>query len=894
MKRFCSNLRWWVLGALAGLLGLAAPVQAEGWKASEDDALLLELRSGDYRLGEPLRGYQTNRGTCIDLADLIQALDLPVRLDRQANRASGWIFSEDQRFTLDREAGTAATTHKVWQIGNDAVQDTPEGWCIDLGALSAWFGVRFRADLSNLAVVLESDRKLPFLEAIERKNRAARLREPRFEELDLASLPRAQLPYQRWRPPSIDVQVQGQWTRGRGAKGQFEALAAGEALDFSYAARLAGTVSDGVESLRLRLFRNDPAAQLLGPLRATQFAFGDVDLLRGALTAQAGQGRGAFVSNRPLNRPGRFGVTLLTGALPAGWDAELYRNGELRAFHTDRGDGRYRFADIELLWGENDFEVVLYGPQGQIRRERTSVPVGIESLPAGQSWYWAGLADAGRDLFDLSRSFAKPGTGWRWGVGVERGIDKRTTAGIEYQSAGLGGRRRHYVEASAQRALGKIMLEATGAQQLGAGRAFQARALGRAGPARFEMQALWIEGDYASELVEPNRRREYGLRLSASLRLSSWRLPIEGGLRHYQERGGGRVNEWTLRSAVQLRRTSLAVELAHRAATGSAAAGLGEELGTRLNLIANSSLGAVRLRGAAELALSGARRGLTNAQLVAETALGERSALRLGYEHDGRSRRDELMAGWVRQFDRFAMRSEAKIDRRGQLSLGVTLGFSLGPDPVDGGWRQARERLAETGQVSIEVFRDDNGDGHRQPDESAVESVWAEAGFRHSDAPTNRAGRAVIDGLTPYVPVLVSVDAGRLPDPLLQPKGQGVVVIPRPGVGARITLPLAPTGEVEALLHGPDGEPREGIMVELTDPGGRPIRRVASDFDGYVLFDAVPYGTYGLRVAPASAASLRVVPELVPALRIDRASPAQRLGRLRLRALPPGIVAAGP
>lgn len=376
MRHRLSPLRYVaaLLGAALGV-GVSGAAQAQQWTANDDDSLILELRSGQYKLGEPMRGYQIPGGVCVDLADLIQALDLPVRLDKKSRRATGWLFAEDQRFVLDRESDTVQTVNGNRTVGKSAVYDTPEGWCVDLKALSAWMGVQFKADLSNLAVVLESDRKLPFLEAIERKSRAARLRDPKLAQFDLAKLPQAQLPYQGWRTPSVDVQLQGQWTNRGGASLQFEALAAGEALGMSYTARLAGNTNEGADSLRLKVFRNDPSAELLGPLRATQVALGDVETVRGALTGQTAYGRGAFISNQPLNRPGRFGVTSLSGILPAGWDAELYRNGELRAYQADRGDGRYRFDDIELLWGENDFEVVLYGPQGQLKRERSAARI---------------------------------------------------------------------------------------------------------------------------------------------------------------------------------------------------------------------------------------------------------------------------------------------------------------------------------------------------------------------------------------------------------------------------------------------------------------------------------------------------------------------------------------
>jgi len=866
--------------------------QASPWAANDDDALLLELHSGKYKLGQPMRGYQTPGGVCVDFADLIQALDLPVRLDKKSRRATGWLFAEDQRLIIDRDANTVQNVNGERALPADAIHDTPEGWCVNTGALSTWFGVRFKPDLGNLAIALESDAKLPFLEAIERKSRAAQLRAPQFAEFDLARMPQAQLPYRNWRTPSVDVQLQANWQGSRGAQLQYEALASGEALGMSYNARLAGNL-DGQASLRLKLFRNDPGGELLGPLQATQIALGDVETPRGGLTAQGGYGRGAFISNRPLDLPGRFGKTTLRGTLPSGWDAELYRNGELRAYQADRGDGRYEFLDIELLFGDNEFDVVLYGPQGQIRHDRSSLPVGIESIPAGKTWYWAGAVQQNRDLIDFSRAFADPLTGWRWGIGVERGVDKRTTLGAEYQSLVLEGRRRDYLEATLRRALGPMLVELSGAQQLRGGRALRGQALGRIGGIRFDAQVLWVDGDFESEQVDRFQRREYNLKLNTRLKLGKWQLPVEGGVSQRVSRDGEKVNEWLLRGSLHVSRVALTAELLGRSARAAASRPVSEETGTKLSLIGNTAIGKLRLRGSAEFGVGGGLKGLQRAQLVAEARLGERSTVRAGVEHEVASRQTDFKLAYIQQFDRLALRFEGKADNRGRLGAGLTLAFSLGPDPVDGGWRMARDRLAEEGQAAVEVFRDDNGDGYRQADEGVVEGVVVEAGFRHTDKPTNKLGRAVINGLRPYVPVLVSIDGGSLTDPLLQPKGPGMVVVPRPGVAATLSLPLAPTGEIEALVLGSDGEPRGGIEVELLDGAGLVVRRAAVDFDGYLLFDAVPYGEYRMRVAPASAASIGVRDELGPALRIDRANASLRLGRIRLQDAPaPTRVAA--
>ncbi len=116
-------------------------------------------------------------------------------------------------------------------------------------------------------------------------------------------------------------------------------------------------------------------AGLLGPLDATHFAIGDVAGLSSRLVPGT-TGRGLEVTNRPLFNPVAFDRTRFDGDLPSGWDAELYRNGELLAFSRSDGSQRYVFADVPLVYGDNRFEIILYGPQGQQRSRLESINVG--------------------------------------------------------------------------------------------------------------------------------------------------------------------------------------------------------------------------------------------------------------------------------------------------------------------------------------------------------------------------------------------------------------------------------------------------------------------------------------------------------------------------------------
>jgi len=92
----------------AAFVAFAASGPASGQSAgikppTEDDQVILQLQVKQYRMRNELRGYQlADGGVCVDLGDVILALDLPVRLDKKSRRATGWLFREGQTFTLDR------------------------------------------------------------------------------------------------------------------------------------------------------------------------------------------------------------------------------------------------------------------------------------------------------------------------------------------------------------------------------------------------------------------------------------------------------------------------------------------------------------------------------------------------------------------------------------------------------------------------------------------------------------------------------------------------------------------------------------------------------------------------------------------------------------------------
>jgi hypothetical protein len=864
----------------AGTTGAAL---AAGVKApTEDDQVILQLQVANFRMSNDLRGYQTANGVCVDFGDFILALDLPVRLDKKSRRATGWLFEESQTFTLDRDKNTVQIVNKERALQPGEIFDTPEGWCIDTKTLAGWLGARLTPNLYEASLKLDSDKPLPFIEALQRKSRAARLHTKK--SFDLADYPQAPVPYKAWRTPSVDVVAETSWIRSGGGSGsqlqtQYQVYASGEVAGASVDARLASNARGVPETLRVSAYRKDPEGHMLGPLKATQVAVGDVELYSGNLAGAGGVGRGAFVSNRALQRPTSFGKTVLRGPLPLGWDAELYRNGQLLGFQTETADGRYEF-DVDLIYGNNDLEVVLYGPQGQIRREKQSIPVGSAGVPKGKLEYWAGVIQRNHDLI----SFHDPPTGfdrgWQYGFGAQYGLDNRTVVGANGQSLFFDGKRRDYAELDVQRAFGPMLLDLTAAQEFGAGRAFRATALGRVGKFNIQAQSFFLDGDFTSGAVAEGERSQQSLEVETVVGSGRRSVPVSVGYTRTDLVDGRKVNEWLARASLLFSRVSLTAAVSNYHMTGGDA----YQEGTSVSLLANTHLLGLSVRANATYRLNGPHKGFDTGQMTIEKSLDDRSDLRFDVQYDAQQGMTTFQAGYVRQFRQLALRAGATADTRGGIGANLGVTFSFSPDPFGHGVRFSSAKLAQRGAAAVSVYLDENGDGVRSPDEKPLAGVGVTAGQYGTSDPTDKRGNAVIEGLNPYEKVLIGIDESTLPDPFLVPVKAGVVVSPRPGAPARLEIGVAPTGDVEGEIHGLEDTPRAGVGLELVDQTGRVVASTLSEFDGYFLLERVPYGTYHLRISAGAARTLGVARDLASTVVLTKDKSQVELGVLRLRA----------
>ena len=477
-----------------------------------------------------------------------------------------------------------------------------------------------------------------------------------------------------------------------------------------------------------------------------------------------------MVTNRPVERRDSFDRTDFRGELPQGWDAELYRNGQLLMFANDRADGRYEFLDVPLLYGQNRFEIVLYGPQGQIRRETRNVPVGLDSIPPRKSFFWAGVYEDGHDLIGLGGSGRYGRSGWRGTFGLERGLNAKTSlAALAHSLVLEDGLRRNYAELALRRAVGPTLAEFSASQTSGGGSALRAQVLGELSNAYFSAETILARGHFRSDRIALDVTGLHTVSLDHSFKVGSSFVPVHLESRYTTRSSGLDSLDTAARISTSIGRMSLTGEVNWRDERRKY--GPGQPGILEASLLANARIGKVRLRGETRYRLRPDSR-FDSGTLVAEWSAGRgdernRGDWRAEIGYDRPLRRARVGLGYVRRFETLALTGSIEAGSDGSLAGGLNLAFSLGPDPTDrGGMRMTSNRLATQGQAVARIYRDLNGDGIRQSDEPLEHDVQLTAGRVPVGRLTGKDGQVLIDSLEPYQPVLIGLDASSLPDPL--------------------------------------------------------------------------------------------------------------------------------
>jgi hypothetical protein len=109
-------------------------------------------------------------------------------------------------------------------------------------------------------------------------------------------------------------------------------------------------------------------------------------------------------------------------------------------------------------------------------------------------------------------------------------------------------------------------------------------------------------------------------------------------------------------------------------------------------------------------------------------------------------------------------------------------------------------------------------------------------------------------------------------------------------VPADVEIGLVGGGDVEGAIVKSGGIGFEGLDLELVGADGKTAATTRTDFDGFFLFERVPYGEYRIRLTKDSAEATGLAPNLDVRVSVSAAKSIVRLGSIHVE--PPPRVAS--
>jgi hypothetical protein len=430
------------------------------------------------------------------------------------------------------------------------------------------------------------------------------------------------------------------------------------------------------------------------------------------------------------------------------------------------------------------------------------------------------------------------------------------------------------------------MVDVGASRESNGGYAAHAQMLGKFGSVNVSAEALLANDFHLQGYTQPQSVRNGRIAVDAPLHVGRTVLPAHADVQLTGNLDGSRQLAAAARLSASFDRFNLATSLDYRKQYLPFGTGPPGELD--VGFIGSGHVGDVRLRAGTTFDVA-PRARFRSAELSAYWSKSDKVDWEgdLAYDVDTRVVRARLTH--VRRLDTMAIALTAEAASNGAVAVGFNLNFSL---DASHGLSLSRKPLAQAGAVRALVYRDLNDNGVRDPDEPFEKGALVTTGTVLADHPTNAKGAVTVGGLTAYMPVAVGLDQSSLKDPMLVPKKALQVVVPRPGIPAEVQIPLVGGGDVEGAILKSAELGFEGLDLELVDSAGKVVGTARTDFDGYFLFERVPYGSYVVRIAKDSAIAAKLLPELGISVQVSPDRSVVRTGAIHPRVLPQ-IASAG-
>jgi len=838
-----------------------------------DEELLYSMSIQRFELGI-VEAIATQQGIAFELESYADTFNFPIVFNQSSQNYTGWFIDESKRFSIDLNLSRLNTDPLIVNSADQQITLSTDEYLyknerlyILHTAYQSIFGITHKLRHDTLDAEASSLLQLPFLKRLARQ-KGAHLRSS-SGEVSFVNLPRY---YEILSPQILDFQSNLFYRENdKELRGNYSIQGVRDIAQWSSNISLAGNENNFLNSTRVNFSKKSLAGDVFGNTGITQFEFGDVRDIRQANAVSLNESLGVLFSNAPLIGNFENNLIQIDGDVPIGWDVELYRNNVLlnQAFNVETG--RYNFLDVPLLFGNNNFEVILYGPQGQVRRRTLSRLVDESTSSAQKFSYAVSLTDTSRSLISSGIDDFRTDSGYNLSGRMNVLVANNTTAdfGVRAQFGGEQDNRQfsggiNTILFNDLLLNSHIELNDNGVNNLGS--TLRTRLLGQS------LSFVANLNDVGKKLSEGSEFYTFGMDGKVPI-FPGVSIPLNQQL-SLNKSAGSETLSYSNRAGFRIKRLSVFNSVNYERTTAPFQQSTDRIFG---NVSAQFNFDNLFLRAGAIYAPKEIEK-ISALQANLTWNISKSFNANLNYANDFTIDNQQTTLFLSYLGDNFRLSSRIGHSDLQGFDFGINASFSLsGQNSSLNKISSSAMAQSGSGSLAVRVFLDKNLNAIFDANDIVLENVEVTAlQFYRSDT-TDKDGIAILNRLPSFRSSDIVINRDTLPDPFLMPRVPGVSITMREGLADNLDYPVVPVSEITGIVDlEKDGTLLPGARLKLILSGidGRVVAETRSEYDGFYSFVDVMPGTYTISIAKESqqrfnikpvseSAEVRLIPDVI-------------------------------
>lgn len=822
----------------------------------EEIDLILETQVDKLILGDEF-GLRKGKINYVGLQNLFNILDFAINVDVENKKAKGWFIKEIFDFSMNEPVNEYVPVVISAKGINYSVKQSKliykdDDIYIDADTIFKILEIEYNINISTLTLKLTPSTPLPIQNKLARKNR----KKAKFRN-SIAKLPLKYTSYGLLTTPFTDLQTRYITNNYDITNFSYSALGSGDFAFMTGNYYIQGDSKDSFKNFRLKLSKDSIKNNLLGPLKATQYSFGDINPNAGGGVGVAGQEVGVRITNKPSGSSLRLQKTDFIGDAQPGWDVELYRNNIFIDSVTISDNGRYEFYNQNLAYGKNNFKLIFYGPQGQQYEKIQVFDLNSEGFASSKIVYDMSLSKQQTQLFLVGNNSRKTETNKRrFNISLFNDVNEYISLQGSYSRYTFYDGVTHNFFKSGVRVFAlNTLLSANAIKDINGGHTLTYSL----------SKSLWQQS-----LSYSNTTKSAGFSVEATIlptvsqtiqsaSVAGSMLKTKYTYVNYDLRASRSVyenssitNSLDFNSSVSILRLTLKNNLNYSESSTN-----GSVKKKYLSGIANlgTLVYGVTIRAGANYILEPVKRTKIKQVPRLFSSLSKLLTVKLrakysyGFSTINQNSSHTLALNW--RAKKFTVTGNYRRNNNGNYTAFVGINFSLSYNKRTH-FNISPERISRTGAISAHIFSDENNNGIYDSGEPVIQNAKIRATQAYKSAKTDENGLVFLPGLPTNRATDIELDIDSLEDPFLTPSKQGYSFVPRPGVTETVNIPLVTSGEVEGTIYleNKNGSNQVAgyVPLNLINIQTRHNLSTISAYDGFYLFTQVPPGKYLVEV----------------------------------------------